>query len=207
MPIRIWDTFVSASNTFAMGIHYAADNGASVMVGDYAPAKAAQVFSGLGVGSNLPVSTCFRSANTAQFGGKSSLSMEGATGSQNTGKVGGAAGMVISAARDAGLELRPDETRVILERGMLEHYSAHDGLNGLLNRRGAEDAARRALWQAVRDRVGFGLAVSTWIISRATTMPTGIRAATCSSSGWPTCFGIAWAVPRIASAGSAARSS
>ena len=85
-------------------------------MGEDAGADAAQVFAGLGVGTQLPVATYFRSANTAQFGGKSSISMQGPTGSTNTGKAGGAAGMVISAARDMDIQLTPDETRIILEK-------------------------------------------------------------------------------------------
>ena len=50
---------------------------------------------------SVPVGTYFRGANTTQYGGKSSISMEGATGSENTGKAAGAAALVISAARDA----------------------------------------------------------------------------------------------------------
>jgi Subtilase family len=67
-------------------------------------------------GSNAPVRTFFRGANTTQFGGKSSISMEGATGSINTGKASGAAGLVVSAALDKGIALRPDEARAILEQ-------------------------------------------------------------------------------------------
>jgi hypothetical protein len=67
-------------------------------------------------GSNAPVSTYFRGANTTQFGGHSSVSMEGPTGSTNTGKAAGAAGLVISAGRDVGIELTPDESRIILEQ-------------------------------------------------------------------------------------------
>jgi hypothetical protein len=70
----------------------------------------------LPVGTQLPVKTHFRGAGTTQFGGKSSISMIGATGSENTGKASGAAAMVISAARGAGITLRPDETREILEQ-------------------------------------------------------------------------------------------
>ena len=40
----------------------------------------------------LPVGTFFRGANTTQYGGKSSISMEGPTGSVNTSKASGAAG-------------------------------------------------------------------------------------------------------------------
>ena len=183
MPLRIWDTFVSDANTFAMGILYATDNGAAVIEGangstyhsafaerasDYAyrhgvvqtysgddlntgnhnyPAayghamliqgtvpdtaglgenagqQAAEQLAGLchaGIcpGTELPVGTYFRGANTTQYGGKSSIAMEGATGSENTGKAAGAAALVISAARDANppIRLRPDETREILEQ-------------------------------------------------------------------------------------------
>src|SRR5256886_1922818 len=182
MPIRIWDTFVSDGNTFALGIMYATDNGAKVIEGangslyHSAFAEAAsqyaydhgvvQTFSGddlntgnhnypanyghamliqgtvpdtvgLGedssqwlegerlcgftgqpacLGSNVPVGTFFRGANTTQYGGKSSISMEGPTGSVNTSKAAGAAGLVVSAGLDHGVALRADETRELLEQ-------------------------------------------------------------------------------------------
>jgi Subtilase family len=181
-PIRIWDTFVSDANTFALGILYATDNGVKVVEGangslyHSAFAEAAsqyaydhgvvQTFSGddlntgnhnypanyghamliqgtvpdtvgLGTkssewlqgeklcglsgqpvcfGSNAPVSTFFRGANTTQYGGKSSIAMEGATGSVNTSKAAGAAALVVSAGLDHGIVLRPDETRGLLEQ-------------------------------------------------------------------------------------------
>src|SRR3979411_3286876 len=83
---------------------------------------AAQVFEGLCStpalcpGSNLPVKTYFRGANTTQYGGHSSVSMEGPTGSTNTGKASGAAALVISAGKQAGFDLTPDETREIIEQ-------------------------------------------------------------------------------------------
>ena len=187
LPIRTWDTFVSDGNTFAMGILYATDNGASVIEGangsvyhsafaEHASQYAydhgvVQTFSGddlntgnhnypgnyghamliqgtvpdtvgLGTeqgnqiaqaldglcgplalpvgcpGTSAPLGTYFRGANTTQYGGKSSISMEGTTGSENTGKAAGAAALVVSAARDASpsVQLRPDETREILEQ-------------------------------------------------------------------------------------------
>jgi hypothetical protein len=70
-------------------------------------------------GSNAPVQTYFRGANTTQYGGKSSIAMEGSTGSENTGKSSGAAALVVSAALDrpgGAITLRPDETRAILEQ-------------------------------------------------------------------------------------------
>ncbi len=75
-----------------------------------------QGFFNLPLPTSAPPSTYFRGANTTQFGGHSSISMEGATGSVNTGKASGAAALVISAARDAGIDLTADETREILEQ-------------------------------------------------------------------------------------------
>jgi len=71
-----------------------------------------------GVGTDAPPTTYFRGANTTQYGGKSSISMEGATGSINTGRASGGAGLVISAALDhqPPITLHPDETREILEQ-------------------------------------------------------------------------------------------
>jgi Subtilase family len=68
------------------------------------------------LGSNVPVGTFFRGANTTQYGGKSSIAMEGPTGSVNTSKASGAAGLVVSAGLDHGISLRPDETRELLEQ-------------------------------------------------------------------------------------------
>jgi hypothetical protein len=75
-------------------------------------------FQGLGLGTSVPIGTYFRGANTTQFGGKSSISMEGPTGSINTGRASGAAGLVISAglAADPAHPLTPDEVREILEQ-------------------------------------------------------------------------------------------
>jgi hypothetical protein len=68
------------------------------------------------LGSNAPVGTFFRGANTTQYGGKSSIAMEGPTGSVNTSKASGAAALVVSAGLDHGITLRPDETRALLEQ-------------------------------------------------------------------------------------------
>src|SRR2546421_588298 len=67
-------------------------------------------------GSNAPVGTFFRGANTTQYGGKSSISMQGPTGSVNTSKASGAAALVVSAGLDHGISLRSDETRELLEQ-------------------------------------------------------------------------------------------
>lgn len=74
------------------------------------------VLDAAGIGTMVPVETYFRSANTAQFGGKSSISMQGPTGSTNTGKAAGAAALVISAAKREGIELSADEIRILLEQ-------------------------------------------------------------------------------------------
>jgi hypothetical protein len=68
------------------------------------------------LGSNAPVGTFFRGANTTQYGGKSSIAMEGPTGSVNTSKAAGAAALVASAGLDHGTPLRPDEVRELLEQ-------------------------------------------------------------------------------------------
>jgi hypothetical protein len=181
-PVRIWDTFVSDANTFALGVLFATDSGVKVIEGangslyhsafaeaasQYAYAHGVvQTFSGddlntanhnypanyghamliegtvpdtvgLGTdskqwlegeklcgssgqpacfGSNAPVGTFFRGANTTQFGGKSSIAMEGPTGSVNTSKAAGAAALVVSAGLDHGVTLRPDEVRGLLEQ-------------------------------------------------------------------------------------------
>ncbi len=70
----------------------------------------------LPVGTQLPVGTFFRGAGTTQYGGHSSISMTGSTGSDNTALAAGAAGLVVSAGLDKGISLTPDETREILEQ-------------------------------------------------------------------------------------------
>ncbi len=69
-----------------------------------------------GLGTSIPVGTYFRGANTTQFGGHSSISMEGATGSTNTGKAAGAVALVISAAKEQGIDLNADEARELMEQ-------------------------------------------------------------------------------------------
>jgi len=74
------------------------------------------IFAGAGAGTQAPAQTYFRGANTTQYGGHSSIAMEGATGSVNTGRASGAAGLVIAAGLDHGITLSADETREILEQ-------------------------------------------------------------------------------------------
>jgi hypothetical protein len=83
-------------------------------------------------GTSLPVATYFRGANTTQYGGKSSIAMEGPTGSENTGKAAGAAGLAVSAALDrpTPVALRPDETRAILEQTAERATGGATGVDG-----------------------------------------------------------------------------
>ena len=239
LPIRTWDTFVSDGNTFAMGMLYATDNGASVIegangslyhsafaerasqyaydhgvvqtfsgddlntanhnypanyghamliqgtvpdtmgLGEDAGQRAAQELAGickpllpleLGCpGTNIPLLTYFRGANTTQYGGKSSISMEGATGSENTGKAAGAAALVLSAALDHAppIALRPDETREILEQTAERVTGGATGVAGNVSGLGLPD--RGASGTVAKDqwtphfgwgRVNLGAAVS-----------------------------------------------
>ncbi len=230
LPIRTWDTFVSDGNTFAMGILYATDNGASVIEGangsTYHSAFAeqasnyayqhgvVQTFSGddlntgnhnypanyghtmliqgtvpdtmglgsdssqqlaqglagicgpthLCVGTALTPTSYFRGANTTQYGGKSSISMEGATGSENTGKAAGAAALVISAAKDASpsVTLRPDETREILEQTAERVTTGNGGTVGVPDPGADSSASSLDQWTPHFGwgRVNLGAAVS-----------------------------------------------
>jgi hypothetical protein len=92
-------------------------------------------------GTELPVATYFRGANTTQYGGKSSIAMEGATGSENTGKAAGAAGLVVSAALDRStpVVLRPDETREILEQTAERVTGGVSGVDGNVAGAGTPD--------------------------------------------------------------------
>jgi hypothetical protein len=78
--------------------------------------KLLDTLTGTTVGTELPVRTYFRGAGTTQFGGKSSIAMEGSSGSENVAKASGAAALVISAATASHITLRPDETRELLEQ-------------------------------------------------------------------------------------------
>ena len=63
------------------------------------PRRAARSPLGSCLGADAPRRDLLPRRNTTQFGGKSSISMEGPTGSENTGKAAGAAALVISAAK------------------------------------------------------------------------------------------------------------
>jgi hypothetical protein len=136
------------------------------------------------------VSTYFRSANTAQFGGKSSISMHGPTGSTNTGKAGGAAALVISAARETDIELSADETRELLEQTAEDvlpgqHASAWAtptraaGLRHATSATGASTSARR------RCRRPTATASRPRPRSLPRLVRAGHRARRCASPAWP----------------------
>ena len=112
-------------------------------------------FTALPLASGVPVRTYFRGANTTQFGGKSSISTVGSTGSQATGKSSGVAALVISAAREKGVELTADELRTILEQ------TAEDVLPGNTGGTGVADPAQPG-WDEHfgYGRVDLGKAVS-----------------------------------------------
>jgi hypothetical protein len=103
-------------------------------------------------GTSAPLKTYFRGANTTQFGGKSSISMEGTTGSENTGKAAGAAALVISSALDhrsasdqpEPIALRPDETRGILEQTAERVTGGPSGIAGNVAGLGAPDRGSSA---------------------------------------------------------------
>jgi hypothetical protein len=102
-------------------------------------------------GTNLPVKTYFRGANTTQYGGKSSIAMEGATGSENTGKAAGAAALVISSALDGTppIQLRPDETREILEQTAERVTGGASGVLGNVAGVGLPDRGARPIGPGV----------------------------------------------------------
>ncbi|HEY0317815.1 MAG TPA: S8 family serine peptidase [Solirubrobacterales bacterium] len=121
-------------------------------------------------GTSLPVATYFRGANTTQYGGKSSISMEGTTGSENTGKASGAAALVISSAlgHEPPIQLRPDETREILEQTAERVTGGATGVGGNVAGLGSPDrgadpgAPREDQWTSHFGwgRVDLGAAVS-----------------------------------------------
>jgi hypothetical protein len=102
-------------------------------------------------GTNVPLLTYFRGANTTQYGGKSSIAMEGATGSENTGKAAGAAALVVSAALGHAppIALRPDETREILEQTAERVTGGATGVAGNVSGVGLPDRGAKPLGAGV----------------------------------------------------------
>ena len=169
VPIRIWDTFVTDPNNFALCMLYAADNGIEVIeaaigaVTTTAFAQAAtqyayehgvalmEVSSDLntadhnsptnfnntifvkGVVADLegastdvnrppfpqvalsgPIGTWLRDSNLTQYGGHAHIDMKGVTGSECTGQAAGAAGLLVSYAKQRGSPLTANEVKQIL---------------------------------------------------------------------------------------------
>ncbi|MBV9212534.1 MAG: hypothetical protein JOZ25_02695 [Actinobacteria bacterium] len=87
---------------------------------------------GAPIGTHVTPTSYFRGANTTQYGGKSSISMNGSTGSINTGRASGGAGLVVSAALQSPTHdvLRPDETREILEQTAEDVTPGNTGVEG-----------------------------------------------------------------------------
>jgi hypothetical protein len=112
-------------------------------------------------GSNAPVGTFFRGANTTQYGGKSSISMEGPTGSVNTSKAAGAAALLVGAGLDHGVALRPDETRGLLEQTAEPALEGNGGGTGVPDPGASPSLPRDQQWTAHFGwgRVNLGAAV------------------------------------------------
>jgi hypothetical protein len=65
----------------------------------------------LGVPTNAPVGTWFRNSGTTQYGGHAHIVMHATTGSVATGQASGAAGLIMSYARERGRDLAPNEVK------------------------------------------------------------------------------------------------
>jgi hypothetical protein len=85
-------------------------------LGQNPPQQFIDFFNNLGVPfqSNAPVGTWFRNSGTTQYGGHAHIVMPGVTGSQATGQAAGASGLVISYARQKGVQLEPNEVKQLL---------------------------------------------------------------------------------------------
>jgi hypothetical protein len=66
------------------------------------------------IATQVPVETWFRDSGLTQYGGHSHINMMGDTGSQATGQASGAAGLLVSQARDNGVTLTADEVKQVL---------------------------------------------------------------------------------------------
>jgi hypothetical protein len=80
------------------------------------PQQFLDFFNTLGVPlqSNAPIGTWFRNSGTTQYGGHADIVMPGVTGSAATGQASGAAGLVISYARQKGIQIQPNEVKQLL---------------------------------------------------------------------------------------------
>jgi hypothetical protein len=74
-------------------------------------AEVGAFFGNLGIPTNAPVGTWFRNSGTTQYGAHAHIVMPATTGSVATGQASGAAGLMISYARDRGRDLAPNEVK------------------------------------------------------------------------------------------------
>jgi subtilase family protein/VCBS repeat protein len=69
---------------------------------------------GVPLTTNAPIGTWYRNSGTTQYGGHAHIVMPAVTGSEATGQASGAAGLVISYARQKGIQLEPNEVKQLL---------------------------------------------------------------------------------------------
>ena len=69
---------------------------------------------GIPLQTNAPVQTWFRNSGLTQYGGHADIVMPGVTGSAATGQAAGLAGLVISYARQRGVNLEPNEVKQLI---------------------------------------------------------------------------------------------
>jgi hypothetical protein len=85
-------------------------------LGQNPPQQFIDFFNTLGIPfqSNAPIGTWFRNSGTTQYGGHAHIVMPAVTGSEATGQASGAAGLVISFARQHAIALQPNEVKQLL---------------------------------------------------------------------------------------------
>jgi hypothetical protein len=85
-------------------------------LGENPPQQFLDFFNNLGVPltTNSPIGTWYRNSGTTQYGGHAHIVMPAVTGSEATGQASGAAGLVISYARQKGVQLQPNEVKQLL---------------------------------------------------------------------------------------------
>jgi hypothetical protein len=85
-------------------------------LGQNPPQQFLDFFNNLGVPltTNAPIGTWYRNSGTTQYGGHADIVMPAVTGSEATGQASGAAGLVISYARQQGVNMQPNEVKQLL---------------------------------------------------------------------------------------------
>ncbi len=88
----------------------------------------------LPIGCNAPVQTWFRNSGTTQYGGHAHIVMPAVTGSVATGQASGAAGLLISYAREKHRRLAPNEVKQLLTltaQDVVPENTGNDGTDGI----------------------------------------------------------------------------